>query len=54
VYDRQFVGAVPNESPYWPGTCVVLDDDAAPELRRLLGDRGRADLEPEREAERGG
>jgi hypothetical protein len=47
VYDRQFVGGVPNESPYWPGTCVVLDGDGAPELRRLLGDRGRADLEPE-------
>lgn len=48
VYDRQFVGEVPNESPYWPGTCVVLEGDAAPELRRLLGYRGRGDLEPER------
>jgi hypothetical protein len=50
VYDRQFVGEVPNESPYWPGVCVVLSDDGgAPELRRLLGYRGRADLEPEPE-----
>ena len=50
VYDRQFVGDVPNESPYWPGTCVVLEDadpPAPPELRRLLGYRGRGDLEPE-------
>ena len=47
VYDRQFVGEVPNESPYWPGACVVLEDGGAPELRRLLGNRGRSDLEPE-------
>ncbi|MDQ6776146.1 MAG: hypothetical protein M3071_08010, partial [Actinomycetota bacterium] len=51
VYDRQFVGEVPNESPYWPGTCVVLADDGPPELRRLLGSRRRADLEPEPERE---
>jgi hypothetical protein len=50
VYDRQFVGEVPNESPYWPGACVVLDGDRPPELRRLLGDRGRAELEPESES----
>jgi hypothetical protein len=49
VYDRQFVGEVPGVSPYWPGTCVVLEDDGAPELRRLLGSRGRAELEPEPE-----
>jgi hypothetical protein len=48
VYDRQFVGEVPNESPYWPGVCAVLaDDGGAPSLRRLLGYRGRADLEPD-------
>jgi len=47
VYDRQFVGEVADKSPYWPGTCVVFGDDGAPELRRLLGSRGRADLEPE-------
>ena len=47
VYDRQFAGEVPNESPYWPGTCVALEDEGAPELRRLLGYRGRGDLEPE-------
>jgi hypothetical protein len=51
VYDRQFVGEVPNESPYWPGTCVAFEDAGAPELRRLLGYRGRADLEPEPEPE---
>jgi hypothetical protein len=52
VYDRLFVGEVPNESPYWPGACVVLDDadpSTPPEVRRLLGSRGRAELEPEEE-----
>jgi predicted phosphodiesterase len=47
VYDRQFVGPVPNGNPYWPGTCVVLEDEHPPELRRLLGDRGHGELEPE-------
>ena len=46
VYDRQFAGERPSESPYWPGTCVVLSDDGAPELRRLLGGRRRDELEP--------
>jgi hypothetical protein len=46
VYDREFAGESPGESPYWPGTCVVVADDGAPELRRLLGDRGRGELEP--------
>ena len=50
VYDAPFVGEVPNESPYWPGTCVVLGEQGPPELRRLLGYRARADLEPEPQA----
>jgi hypothetical protein len=47
VYDRHFVGEVPGESPYWPGGCVMVEEDGPPELRRLLGDRRRAELEPE-------
>ena len=47
VYDRQFAGEAPNESPYWPGSCVLLADEGGPELRRLLGYRGRSDFEPE-------
>jgi hypothetical protein len=46
VYDRPFVGEG-SKSPYWPGACVVLGDAGAPELRRLLGDLDRADLEPD-------
>ena len=30
VYDRQFVGEVANESPYWPGTCVIVEGEGAP------------------------
>jgi hypothetical protein len=47
VYDRQFVGERPGEGPYWPGTGVLVFDEGPPELRRLLGYRGHADLEPE-------
>jgi hypothetical protein len=44
VYDRQFAGEVPNASPYWPGVCVVIEAERPPELRRLLGYRGRGDF----------
>ena len=41
VYQRHFLTGAPNESPYWPGTAVEVDDDGRPpRLRRLLGDRG--------------
>ena len=46
VYDRQFVNDGPR-SAYWPGTCVALEEERPPELRRLLGDFERAELEPE-------
>jgi hypothetical protein len=49
VYERRFLGDAPRESPYWPGTCVVLDGDrdrdgdgdgdgpeAEPHLQQLL------------------
>jgi predicted phosphodiesterase len=38
VYERQFLGARPRESPYWPGASVLLQNGpgVAPELRRLL------------------
>ena len=44
VYQPHFLDAVPNTSPYWPGTAVVLEDDGPPELRRLLGSRGHPEL----------
>jgi UDP-2,3-diacylglucosamine pyrophosphatase LpxH len=36
VYEPAYLGATPADSPYWPGTCVVVADDGPPELRELL------------------
>jgi metallophosphoesterase superfamily enzyme len=46
VYQRHFLSERPNDSPYWPGTAVVLDDGEPPRLVRLLGDRGHRELAP--------
>ena len=49
LYAAHFLTRSPNRSPYWPGTCVVVPDAVGepPELRRLLGYRGHADLRPD-------
>jgi hypothetical protein len=44
AYQPHFLLERPDESPYWPGVAVRLDDDGPPRLERLLGDRGHADL----------
>ena len=36
VYEPAYLGATPADSPYWPGTCVVVAGDRPPELRGLL------------------
>jgi predicted phosphodiesterase len=36
VHAPGFLGSQPRESPYWPGTCVTLEDDGPPQLERLL------------------
>jgi hypothetical protein len=46
VYQRHFLTDAPNGSPYWPGTAVLIEDDAPPRLVRLLGERGHAELAP--------
>jgi predicted phosphodiesterase len=46
TYDAYFLTPVPGESPYWPGGCVLVDDDGPPRLLRLLQDRGHAELRP--------
>jgi UDP-2,3-diacylglucosamine pyrophosphatase LpxH len=48
VYQRHFLSDEPNASPYWPGSAVLIEDDAPPRLIRLLGDRGHAELAPPR------
>jgi hypothetical protein len=49
TYDSVFLTSTPGESPYWPGTCVLVDDagpPAPPVLKRLLLDRTHAELAP--------
>ncbi len=46
VYQRHFLSEAPGDSPYWPGTAVVLDDGEPPELVRLLGERSHRELAP--------
>jgi hypothetical protein len=48
TYDLAFLGRATGKTPYWPGTCVIVEDGSSepPRLRRLLLDRSRAELEP--------
>ena len=39
TYSSIFLTPKPGESPYWPGTCVIVEDEGAPQVRRLLQDR---------------
>jgi predicted phosphodiesterase len=49
LYSRTFLaGSLPNENPYWPGVYVRVDDEGAPQIGRLLGDRGHDELRPPR------
>jgi UDP-2,3-diacylglucosamine pyrophosphatase LpxH len=45
TYSRAFLAHASAESPYWPGTCVLVEDDGPPQARRLLADRGHAQIE---------
>jgi hypothetical protein len=44
VYEPAFLTPTPNDSPYWPGTCAEVGEEGPPRLRRLLGERGHAEL----------
>jgi len=46
VYQPHFLTDAPNASPYWPGTAVLIEETGPPQLVRLLGDRGHAELRP--------
>ncbi len=46
TYDSYFLTPTAGESPYWPGCCVLVEDDGPPILRRLLESRGHAELAP--------
>ena len=38
VHSPPLLGATAAESPYWPGTIGVIDDEGEPELRHVLDD----------------
>jgi UDP-2,3-diacylglucosamine pyrophosphatase LpxH len=44
TYSSVFLTAKPGESPYWPGVCVLVDDDGPPTVKRLLQDHTHAQL----------
>ncbi|HEY7933541.1 MAG TPA: hypothetical protein VID48_06925, partial [Solirubrobacteraceae bacterium] len=47
TYEPHFLTATPGESPYWPGACVLVEDEGPPTppvLKRLLADRSHSDL----------
>ena len=44
TYDSIFLTDKPGESPYWPGTCALVDDSGPPRLERLLLDRTHGEL----------
>ncbi|HTA35480.1 MAG TPA: hypothetical protein VK761_02095, partial [Solirubrobacteraceae bacterium] len=44
TYDAIFLTRTAGESPYWPGTCVLVEDSGPPTLRRLLLDRSHDEL----------
>jgi predicted phosphodiesterase len=44
TYAPAFLTATPGESPYWPGTCVIVEDSGPPVLERLLLERTHAEL----------
>jgi hypothetical protein len=48
TYASIFITATAGESPYWPGTCVLVEDEGPPRLMHLLSDRSRAELRPDR------
>lgn len=44
VFTPGFLTSDPGGGPYWPGSCVVVDDGTPPTPRRLLADLVPADL----------
>jgi hypothetical protein len=46
TYDSYFLTRAAGEHPYWPGSCVIVEDDGPPVLRRLLVAHSHAELVP--------
>lgn len=45
VYETTFMTRTAGASPYWPGGCIVVEDEGPPQLLRLLSDRRHDELE---------
>jgi predicted phosphodiesterase len=52
TYAAIFISEEPGESPYWPGSGVLVEDTGPPQIVRLLQDRTRAQIRPPRAADR--
>ena len=52
VHTPWLLGRTAEDSPYWPGTIIVLDEGRAPVARNLLEDASRDDLRGGRETPR--
>lgn len=46
TFDAHFLRGGPDESPYWPGGAVLVDDHGPPVLQQLLHEHTRAQLSP--------
>ena len=44
AYARVFLTPTPGESPYWPGTCVIVEDTGPPRIKRMLLDHSLSEL----------
>jgi hypothetical protein len=48
TYASIFLGERPDDSPYWPGGCVLVGESGPPQVLRLLQDRSREEIRPSR------
>ncbi len=50
TYAPIFLTGAAGQSPYWPGGCVLVEDEGQPKVRRLLSGRNHLQLAPQRQA----
>jgi hypothetical protein len=44
TFEEFLLDSPSSENPYWPGSCILVEDDGPPRLERLLADRTREEL----------
>jgi predicted phosphodiesterase len=50
TYAAVFLRGTADRSPYWPGSCVLVEESGPPRVERLLQDRSQAEIRPVRAA----